>query len=55
MASQLPRHALVGWALMALGVMGTAGTAGVGTPGEHAPTGLLVFAAASLRCSGRSE
>jgi hypothetical protein len=43
---------------MALGVMGTAGTAGaagVGTPGEHAPTGLLVFAAASLRCSGRSE
>jgi molybdate transport system substrate-binding protein len=24
------------------------GTAGAGTPGEHAPTGLLVFAAASL-------
>jgi molybdate transport system substrate-binding protein len=45
MTSQSPRHALVGWALMALGVVGTAGA---GSPGEHAPTGLLVFAAASL-------
>src|SRR3977135_4310412 len=45
MTSQSPCHALVGWALMVLGV---AGTAGAGTPGEHAPTGLLVFAAASL-------
>ena len=45
MTSQSPRQALVGWALMVLGVVGTAGA---GTPGEHAPTGLLVFAAASL-------
>src|SRR3979490_334844 len=45
MTSQSPRHALVGWALMVLGV---AGTAGAGSPSEHAPTGLLVFAAASL-------
>jgi molybdate transport system substrate-binding protein len=30
---------------MALGVVGTAGA---GSPGEHAPTGLLVFAAAPL-------
>src|ERR1700694_4806771 len=45
MTSQWPRHALVSWALMVLGVVGTAGA---GTPGEPAPTGLLVFAAASL-------
>ena len=45
MTSQSRRHALVGWALMALGVVGTAGA---GSPSEHAPTGLLVFAAASL-------
>jgi len=37
MTSQSPRHALVGWALMVLGV---AGTAGAGTPGEYA-RGLL--------------
>ncbi len=44
MTSQSPRHAFVGWALMALGVVGTAGA---DSPSEHA-TGLLVFAAASL-------
>src|ERR1700694_609279 len=48
MASQWPCPALVGWALTALGIVGTAGAAGAGTPGEQAPTGLLVFAAASL-------
>jgi molybdate transport system substrate-binding protein len=48
MASQSPRHVLVGLALTALGIVGTAGAAGAGTPGEHAPTVLLVFAAASL-------
>src|SRR4030081_3953282 len=45
MTSQSRRHALVGWALMAVGVVGTAAA---GSPSEHAPTGLLVFAAASL-------
>jgi molybdate transport system substrate-binding protein len=29
-------------------VLGVVGTAGAGTPGGHAPAGLLVFAAASL-------
>jgi ABC-type molybdate transport system substrate-binding protein len=48
MASQLPCHALVGWALTAFGIVGTAGAAGAGTPVEHPPTVLLVFAAASL-------
>src|SRR6266513_6153903 len=50
MTSQWPRHALVGWALTRLGAgtAGSAGAAGAGTPGEHAPTALLVFAAASL-------
>ena len=46
MASQCPRHVLVGWALTALGIVGTAGAAGAGPAGEHAPTMLLVFAAA---------
>ena len=53
MTSQWPRHALVGWALTLLGAgtagsAGAAGAAGAGTAGEHAPTALLVFAAASL-------
>jgi ABC-type molybdate transport system substrate-binding protein len=48
MASQCPRHVLVGWALTALGIVGTAGAAGAGPAGEHAPTVLLVFAAAPL-------
>lgn len=52
MTSQSPRHALAGWALTLLGALGTAGLAGAAGAGsaaaEHAPTALLVFAAASL-------
>src|SRR2546430_15810679 len=54
MTSQSPRHALVGWALIVLGVVGTAGSAGpggaagAGTAAAQTPPELLVFAAASL-------
>jgi molybdate transport system substrate-binding protein len=52
MTSQSPHYLLVGWALTVLAVVGTAGlatAAGAGsTAAEHAPTQLLVFAAASL-------
>jgi len=50
MTSQSPRHALVGGALILLGVVGTAGSAGAGAgpAGAQTPPELLVFAAASL-------